>query len=752
VTAGIYVRGWIILHGRDGRRWHIGRLAAFIGGLTATYLALASPIEPFAALLLFAHMVQHMLLTMIAAPLVLLGAPLLPFLHALPRPILVFWVAPLLSAQPLRRLFDRLTHPTASLTIFIATIWLWHLPPLYERALRSNEWHYAQHLSFLVVSLLFWYPVVRPNTSQPQWSPWLLLPYLFFADVANTVLSAVLTFSDRVIYPYYAGVPRLGNYSVLEDQATAGVIMWVPGSLAFLLPMLGIGVRLLSRPAAQRRSLATAHTDSPTRRQAKVTNQVEARRIALPVVSTRRVEVASASFDLLRVPLLGRFLKWRHARLCIQFPLLLIAGLVIFDGLCGPQIGPMNLAGVMPWIHWRGLLVLGLLAAGNVFCMGCPFMLPRALARRWLPGTSIWPRRLRNKWPAVVMIAVFLWAYEALDLWDRPFWTAWIAIGYFLAAFFIDGFFRGASFCKYLCPIGQFNFVQSLTSPLEVKIREPAICATCHTKDCIRGGDSIPGCELNLFLPRKAGNMDCTACLDCIHSCPHDNVGLIAGVPAADLWSDRQRSGIGRFSRRPDIAALVVVLVFGAFANAAGMVTPVMEWQSLLAAFVGVRSPLLATTMFYFLALVLFPALAIGGAAVLCKWWGRQSATSLQVATRFAYALVPLGFGMWLAHYSFHFLTSLDTIVPVAQRFAKDVGLTFADDPVWVSACCRPVGEWLLPLEIVFLDVGLLLSLYTAYRVATNLRALMPWAMLIVLLFAVGIWTLFQPMQMRGTL
>src|SRR5207244_3853807 len=100
------------------------------------------------------------------------------------------------------------------------------------------------------------------------------------------------------------------------------------------------------------------------------------------------------------------------------------------------------------------------------------------------------PRTLRNKWPAVLLIVAFLWAYEALALWDRPRWTACLALSYFIAAFVIDGMFRGASFCKYVCPIGQFNFVQSLASPLEVKARDPAVCASCQTKDCIRGRPS----------------------------------------------------------------------------------------------------------------------------------------------------------------------------------------------------------------------------------------------------------------------
>jgi hypothetical protein len=130
------------------------------------------------------------------------------------------------------------------------------------------------------------------------------------------------------------------------------------------------------------------------------------------------------------------------------------------------------------------------------------------------------------------------------------------------------------------------------------------------------------------------------------------------------------------------------------------------------------------------------------------------------VATRFSYALVPLGLGMWLAHYSFHFLTSSDTIIPVAARFVRDLGMTSLAKPQSLAACCRPVGEWLLHLEIIYLDLGLLLSLYIGYRISQSQLsrsarawpAFAPWALLIGLLFAFGIWIVFQPMQMRGTL
>jgi ferredoxin len=455
---------------------------------------------------------------------------------------------------------------------------------------------------------------------------------------------------------------------------------------------------------------------------------------------------------------LAAFLRWRHARTAMQVPLLLLAAAVIYDGLTGPQASPLNLAGVLPWTHWRGVVVLSLLAVGNLSCMACPFTLPRRLAGRWLPRRYSWPGWLKSKWFAVGLVVLFLWSYEALALWDSPWWTAWIAIGYFVSAFAVDGLFRGAAFCKYVCPIGQFNFVQSLVSPVEVAVYEHQVCTTCRTKDCLRGRDGIPGCELELYQPRKSGNMDCTFCLDCLHACPHNNIGFLASLPGSQLWHDRFRSGVGRLSRRPDIAALAAVLVFGAFANAAGMVAPVVEWQDQWRAAWGLSTRAIVT-IYSLLAIVVAPVAAISLAAAACR--RLHSGMSLvQIATRSTYALIPLGFAMWLAHFSFHLFTSYATVIPATQRFAGDLGLTGLGEPEWSCACCLPSPDWLLRAELMFLDFGFLASLYTAYRLAAagggrrwqTISRLLPWAVLTTILFLVGVWIVFQPMQMRGTM
>jgi hypothetical protein len=159
-------------------------------------------------------------------------------------------------------------------------------------------------------------------------------------------------------------------------------------------------------------------------------------------------------------------------------------------------------------------------------------------------------------------------------------------------------------------------------------------------------------------------------------------------------------------------------------------------------------------------SLVAAPALLVGGAAALGRWWSGDRGRYLEVATRFAFALVPLGAAMWITHYTFHLLTSWDSALPAFWRWAADVGLAAGESSDWAYACCVAVAPWLLRLEIVFLDLGLLLSLYTGYRIARDrlpelpqaLRAFAPWGVLIVLLFALGVWIVLQPMQMRGTL
>jgi ferredoxin len=507
------------------------------------------------------------------------------------------------------------------------------------------------------------------------------------------------------------------------------------------------------------------------------------------------------SLDVLTWPVVGRFLKWRHARLAMQIPLLLIAALIIFDGLVGPQLAPKNVATVGVWLHYRGFVVLALLVAGNLFCMACPFMLPRRAGRwvreHWFKGGRPVPRFMRNKWLALALIVLFFFAYEVLALWSTPWWTAWVAVGYFGAAILVDTLFQGAAFCKHVCPLGQFNFFGSLVSPLEVKIRDANVCAGCRTKDCItarpefaspppspalpgeeellpllttaspRARPGARGCELALFQERKVGNMDCTFCLDCIHACPCDNIGISARMPTKELWSDPWRSGIGRFSQRTDLVALVVVLTFGAFLNAFAMIPPVYALQEGVARLLETQSRVPGLALLFALGLVVLPAALLAPASLLTRAQLRQG-TIGETVRRYVWSLAPMGFAMWLAHYAFHFLTGALTIVPVAQTFLSDVGL-YRGDARWDLGPLVP-QSWLFPLEAAMLYAGAIASIIVAVQIATNhqrevrnrtgarygsnaaLLAAAPWVALVLLMLVFGIWIMLQPMEMRGTM
>jgi cytochrome c oxidase assembly factor CtaG len=742
LTAIIYIWGWQKLRGQMPQRFGASRLISFLAGLAVIIIAIASPLDAFASLLLVAHMIQHLLLLMVAPPLILYGAPYLPILRGLPSRVLKHGAGPFLASPGLQKLVRRLTHPLVCLFAFSITSLTWHLPKFYELALSSPFWHEVEHLCFLGAALLFWWPVVQPWPSRAEWPRWAMIPYLFLADFQNTALAAFLIFCDRVVYPSYAAAPRLLRLSPLDDQAAAGAVMWVPGSIVYLIPIGLIAIQALSSRRGVRPSSL---------------------RVELPVIqpkqSSRSFPVRrQKSWDLLNVPIIGAALRRPRFRRVVQLSMFALALLVIADGLFGHQMSSMNLAGVLPWTHWRGLLVISLLVAGNFFCMACPFTLTRDWGRRWLPARRRWPKRLRSKWLAVGLLAGYLWAYEAFSLWDSPWLTAWIVIGYFVASFLVDGLFQGASFCKYVCPIGQFNFVQSLVSPLEVKVRDLDICRTCTTYDCIRGNDAQRGCELALFQPKKSGNMDCTFCLDCVHACPHQNVGIIATTPGNQLTHDRYRSGLGRLSRRMDVAVLVLLLVVGAFVNAAGMIAPVASLERTLQQRLGLESLLPVTSTLFVLALLIVPLLLVALCGVISRALSGSAVRWRELITSFAFTLAPLGFSMWVAHLAYHFLTGAAVVIPVLQRVASDLGSSLLGKPNWASAGMLVPLDWLPSLQILLLDGGLLLTLYAGWRVARGfsmrargaLRLLAPWAGLAVLLYATGVWIVFQPMEMRG--
>ena len=262
VSVVVYLRGWWRLRNAGVPFVPVWRAISFIFGILLLWLALASPLDTFSGFVLTAHMLQHMLLMMAAPPLILMGAPLVPVVRGLPDFAAREFAGPFLNWPASKKAGRILAHPICGLLLMGVMMFAWHVPKMFELALRSAAWHQAEHACFFFGALAFWWPVIQPWPSRAQWPRWAMVPYLLLADVQNTVLSAILIFSDRVLYPSYAAMPHLFG-SALEDQAAAGAIMWVVGSLAFLLPAIAIAVECLSTKTSQQRAVASGAARVP---------------------------------------------------------------------------------------------------------------------------------------------------------------------------------------------------------------------------------------------------------------------------------------------------------------------------------------------------------------------------------------------------------------------------------------------------------------------------------------------------------
>jgi putative membrane protein len=202
-------------------------------GVGALWVAVASPVAHLDHHLLTAHMVQHLLLMLVAAPLILLGTRSIVLRHGVP-----------LQSILVERLGIISRHPAFCWLAGTLTVIVWHVPAAFELALRSHFWHGFEHATFFIAGVLFWWPVILPVTGiATRW--WVPL-YLFLATLPCDALSAFLAFCGHVVYPPYLFGGRHFHLSPLQDQALAGALMWVTVTFAYLIPALVVTAKLLS--------------------------------------------------------------------------------------------------------------------------------------------------------------------------------------------------------------------------------------------------------------------------------------------------------------------------------------------------------------------------------------------------------------------------------------------------------------------------------------------------------------------------
>lgn len=243
LIIGLYLYGV----GPLRKRFHLGdeispgQAVAFLLGVNLMFLSLFSALDELGDRYLFsAHMLQHLILTIVGPPLVLLGIP-------------DWLIKPLLRHRVVLRLAKALTHPFVAFTLFNVDIWLWHAPPLYDATLFNQNLHILEHLTFIVFGLLYWWPVLSPlKEGLPRLSIGGQVFYLFFGSMPMVLLGAGLTFAPPLYAPYiYA--PRVWGLSPATDQQLGGLLMWVPVSLYMIGIMSILFIRWMQQQERETR-------------------------------------------------------------------------------------------------------------------------------------------------------------------------------------------------------------------------------------------------------------------------------------------------------------------------------------------------------------------------------------------------------------------------------------------------------------------------------------------------------------------
>jgi len=226
--AALY--GYLIYLARQDGHWgsevRASHVIYFALGLILIFTALVTPIDALSNEALFsAHMVQHILLMLLASACLLLGTP-------------GYWIRYLYDLPVLKKVLPIATHPIVTLLSFNAVMWIWHLPALYEGALRDPNIHILEHMMFLVFGVLMWLPVVHDVPPKHVLSYPARMAYLFACMVSSSILGAIFAFAPAIAFPFYGDVPLAFGLTPMTDQQLAGLIMWVPGSSIFFVAIL----------------------------------------------------------------------------------------------------------------------------------------------------------------------------------------------------------------------------------------------------------------------------------------------------------------------------------------------------------------------------------------------------------------------------------------------------------------------------------------------------------------------------------
>ncbi|MBZ0296734.1 MAG: 4Fe-4S binding protein [Anaerolineae bacterium] len=418
--------------------------------------------------------------------------------------------------------------------------------------------------------------------------------------------------------------------------------------------------------------------------------------------------------DLLaQLPLLERILKSRLFQPVTMLFTLFVFTLVILSGLFGTPAGSRNFGIIFVWIVWWALLIILLVPfLGRAWCAICPIPAPgewiqrRSIVTKHYPKLRSlnwrWPRRLKNMWLqnfGFLGVALF----SAIIL-TRPNISAWVLLGFIVTGVALSVLYKNRVFCRYVCPVGGFIGLYSMMSPLELRVRDPQVCLDHTTKDCVTGNANGYGCPWIVFPGSLTRNTYCGLCMECLKTCPKNNITLNLRPAGSDLLVAKERKLDEAYKAfiMLGCALLYSIVLLGPWGwvkNWANMDT-LPHWIAYAAGFLAIN-------------LLILPGLFWLTTAItrrLC----RQQILIRQLFIDYAYTLIPMGLAAWIAFsLGFVLINGSYALRALSDPFGWGWNLFGTANTPWT-----PLWPEVIPfLQVGVLIGGLLFAINTAYKI-----------------------------------
>ena len=449
--------------------------------------------------------------------------------------------------------------------------------------------------------------------------------------------------------------------------------------------------------------------------------------------------------NVFRVPVLGTLLRSPLVLGSARIAVLALFLLVIAAGLFGDQAPEHNLAPVLTWTIWWTWLVFAIVFFGKIWCAVCPWptiaeaVAPKSLGLRW-------PKAFRNLWLATGLFVLLTWLELGYGVTGSPWLTAVLGLGMTVAVIASTAVFERRPFCRYACLVGRVSGLYSLFAASELRAADAGTCASCATKDCYRGNERGAPCPTQQFLAVMDANTYCTLCMECVKTCPHDNVAWSARPAAADLLEPKHA--------RVDEAYLAVILLsMSAFHG----LTMTPSWDRVVA---GIGSALGVGSLLSFslgmAAILALPLVVYAGVCRIMKAIANDRKHDTKTLfIRFAYSLLPIALFYHLAHNLQHFFyEGLKFVRAASDPFGWDWDV-FGTAHLVITPILSVEAVW--ATQVILILIGHIYGIRIAHKAARSLYADARQAtltqlplMAVMMLFSFqSLWLLNQPMLMR---